>query len=171
MSLFLMCLKIFGARIIDVSMGTIRTVFIVKGKTLISTMIAFFEVLIWFWVAKEALYTEAKSIFIPIAYSAGYAAGNFIGLIISKKFINQYVCVQIITTKESEPLIDAIKKEGYGASVLELKKDKNGQTKDMIYVQTKSNDLEDLKKVVNNFDEKAFVIINETKHVNNGYIK
>ena len=97
MNLFYLCLKIFSARIIDVSMNTIRTVYIVKGKRLISTVIAFFEVLIWFEVARTALNTEINSFLIPISYAGGYATGTYIGTLISTKFIKGHYTVTIIS--------------------------------------------------------------------------
>ena len=47
MELLLLCLKIFFVRILDVSMGTLRTVITVKGKTLYASLVGFVEVFIW----------------------------------------------------------------------------------------------------------------------------
>ena len=80
-------LKIFFARILDVSIGTIRTIMTVKGYTILPSIAAFFEVLIWYFVAKEALLVSYDSVLIPIAYSSGYATGTFMGSLISKYFI------------------------------------------------------------------------------------
>ena len=99
MKLFLLCLKIFSARIIDVSMNTIRTVYIVKEKRFIATIIAFFEVLIWFEVARTALNTKITSFLIPISYAAGYATGTYIGTLISSKFIKGHYTINIISNK------------------------------------------------------------------------
>ena len=93
--LFLMITKIFFARIIDVSLGTYRTILIVKGKIYLPTVIAFFEVLIWFYVAKEALLVNSNTVLIPISYSLGYASGNLIGSLISKHLINIYYEVKV----------------------------------------------------------------------------
>ena len=116
MNLFYLCLKIFSARIIDVSMNTIRTVYIVKGKRLISTVIAFFEVLIWFEVARTALNTEINSFLIPISYAGGYATGTYIGTLISTKFIKGHYTVTIISNNIDSTKIKKIKKEGYGVT-------------------------------------------------------
>ena len=53
MELFILCLKIFFVRIIDVSMGTFRTIITVKGNRIAATMISFFETLIWFLVVQK----------------------------------------------------------------------------------------------------------------------
>lgn len=93
--LFFVILKIFFARIIDVSLGTFRTILTVKGKIYLPTVIAFFEVMVWFYVAKEALLINTQSVVIPISYSLGYATGNLIGSLISKYLINGYYEVKI----------------------------------------------------------------------------
>lgn len=78
--------KIFFARIIDVSIGTVRTILTIKGRSILPSVLAFFEVMVWFFVAKEALLIDVDSILIPIAYSLGYATGTYIGIIISNHF-------------------------------------------------------------------------------------
>ena len=93
--LFLMILKIFFARIIDVSLGTFRTILTVKGKIYFPSIVAFFEVMIWFFVAKEALLIKSNSILIPISYSLGYATGTLIGSLTSKYLINGFYEIKI----------------------------------------------------------------------------
>ena len=53
MELLLLCFKIFFVRIIDVSLGTFRTMETVKGKTKEATIIGFFELLVWFLTARH----------------------------------------------------------------------------------------------------------------------
>ena len=93
----LLCIKIFFVMILDVSLGTIRTLFTVKGKRVISSCIGFIEMLIWFLVVKEALQTDSNSIFIAISYSLGFATGTYIGSYLSDIFITGNVSVQVFT--------------------------------------------------------------------------
>ena len=83
----MLCVKIFFVRILDVSLGTLRTIITVKGKILVASLIGFIEMFVWFSVVNEALNTDEKSIWIAIAYSLGFATGTYIGGILSKKFI------------------------------------------------------------------------------------
>ena len=55
MDLFILCIEIFFARILDVSMGTVKTIMMVRGKTVFSAILGFLEVFIWFRVVKDAL--------------------------------------------------------------------------------------------------------------------
>ena len=101
----LTCLKIFLARIVDVSLGTIRTVLVVKGKNITPAIVAFFEVLIWFVVAREALNTDLNSILIPIFYALGYATGTYIGTFITSKVVDGLIGVQVITISTNNKML------------------------------------------------------------------
>lgn len=165
------CLKIFAARIVDVSLGTLRTVFFVKGKTLEPFIIAFFEVLIWYAVAREALTVEGNSILIGISYAAGYATGTFIGSKLSNILVKGVVGVQIVVKEDSTKLINMLRKKGYAISIIELKNDYEGNNKDMLYIQVNNKKLKELTNIVKKYDESAFIVVNETKLVQNGLIK
>lgn len=171
MKLMLLCLKIYFARILDVSMGTIRTIYTVKGKTIISGIIAFFEVAIWFIIVREALNTELNSIWIMIFYAGGYATGTIIGTFISKKFINSLISVEVITSKATKKNLDYIRKEGFGVSVVDTTDSYEDSKKNILFITINSRYLEKLKKIINKIDKQAFMVINESKVVHNGYIK
>lgn len=171
MKLLLLCLKIFFARILDVSMGTIRTIYSVKGKTIISGLIAFVEVCIWFVIVREALNTELKSIWIMISYAGGYATGTILGTYISKRFINSLISVEVITSKASKNNIDYIRNEGFGVSVVNTSDNYKEDKKSILFITINSRYLEKLKRIINKIDTQAFIVINESKVVHNGYIK
>ena len=95
--LLLTCIKIFLVRILDVSLGTFRTILIVKGKKAIASIVGFIEVAIWFAIVREALNVSDASIWIIIAYAGGFATGTFIGSFLSEKFIEGNFGVQVIT--------------------------------------------------------------------------
>ena len=169
MEIFLLCLKIFFARILDVSLGTVRMVQTVKGRTLVAGLIAFIEVVVWFLVVREALQSDAN-IWIVIAYSGGYATGTMLGTLISKTFINSVVSVEVITSKGTKENIDLIRRHGYGVSAFETIHNLS-DAKQMLLITLNSKKLNDLKKIIYEIDEHAFVVIDELKVVHNGYIK
>lgn len=166
------CLYIFLARLVDVSLGTIRTVLLVKGKNISTAVIAFFEVLIWFLVAREALNTDIDSILIPIFYAGGYATGTLLGSYISNRYIDGLIGVQVIVKqKKSQKLIKEIRDKGFGVSHLDLKNEYEGEKKEMFFIQLNKKSLRRLTKIIRTIDPDAFVVINETKYVQNGLIK
>ena len=166
------CIKIFLARIVDVSLGTIRTVLVVKGKNITPAIVAFFEVLVWFFAAREALNTDVDSWLIPIFYSLGYAMGTYIGTFISNSFLDGLIGVQVITKEEKEnKMLKEIRNNGFGVSVIDLKNPHNEQKKDLLIIQLNKSKLKVLTKIIRTNDPDAFVVINETKYVQNGLIK
>lgn len=167
MATFLLCFKIFSARILDVSIGTVRSVFTIKGKSFIAALIGFIEVLIWFLVAREALSSNEVNFFIAISYSLGYATGTYIGGILSKMLIKGKLNVQVITNNIH--IIDKLRNKGFAVSVIDIKgKDSN---KYMLVIGINNNKKEELIDTIKKLDNDAFVYINETIYIQNGYIK
>lgn len=170
--MLLTCLTIFMARLVDVTLGTIRTVLLVKGKKVATTIIAFFEVLIWFLVARKALNTEITNILIPIFYSAGFATGTLLGAYLSERYIDEKISAQVVVKRNNvKTLTAAIRKSGFGVSVIDLKNDYEGQNKNMLFIELNKKSLKNLIKIIKIKDKTAFVVVNETKYVQNGYIK
>lgn len=163
---------IFLARIVDVTLGTIRTVLLVRGKNFTTAMIAFFEVLIWFLVARKALNTSIDSILIPIFYAAGYATGTLIGSYISNNFLNGLIGVQVITKQKTlNKMLKDIRNKGFGVSSVELKNNYEEEKRYMLFIQLNKKTLKKLTRIIRTIDPDAFVVINETKYVQNGIIK
>ena len=162
LALFLLCIKIFFVRIIDVSLGTFRTIITVKGKAIYASIIGFIEVFVWFLVVREALSTNESSIWIAISYSLGFSTGTYIGSILSKHFIESILSIQIITTKYK--LVNVIRENGYGVSVVNVN-GMNEEDKYMLFVEIKN------KSLAYSVDKDSFFIVTETKYVQNGYIK
>lgn len=171
MELLFLCLKIFFARIIDVTLATLRTVYSVKGKTLLAGIIGFIEATIWFIVVKEALNTDIQSPFIVMSYAGGFAAGSVLGTFVSKTFVNSLIKVEVITTKATPDNVEKIRLEGFGVSVIDILDNDDDVDKKMLIITLNSKHLEELKRILRHIDRNAFVVVNESKIVQNGFIK
>lgn len=169
MELLLLCIKIFFARILDVTMGTCRTIMVVKGKTIYATIIGFIEVFIWFLIVREALNTEVDSIWIAVSYSLGFATGTFLGGFISKNLIKTTFSVEVITSKSH--MSDLLRDKGYGVTELSVEGKDDKIEKRMLLLKINNSSLSELKKLIKEIDKDAFIIVTETKLVQNGYFK
>ena len=165
MELFLLCLKIFGARILDVSLGTLRMMITVKGKNLYASLVGFFEVFVWFIIVREALNTDETSIWVAISYALGFATGTYIGGILSKKFISGNLSVQIITNKAYPDMVNVLRSEGYGVTVIDV------EGKNTLFIEINNKSFNHLQKIVKQIDHNAFIVVNETKYVMNGFLE
>ena len=90
----LTCLGIVVARLIDVSLGTLRTAFVVQGRYHLAWTAGFFEILIWAGVVSNVMQNLSEPVY-AIAYALGYATGNALGISCEQwlAFGNQVVCI------------------------------------------------------------------------------
>ena len=137
----------------------------VKNKNIIASLIGFVEITVWFLVVKEALSTTNNSLLIVFSYALGFATGTYIGGIISNKYIKGYITVQVITTNKNLDII--LKKNKYGVTTINIE----NKNQKMLIVQINNKSLEELKKLINKNDSNAFIVINEIKYLQNGFIK
>lgn len=150
-------------------MGTLRTIITIKGKAIIASIVGFVEVFVWFLIVREALNTEITSIWVAISYSLGFATGTYIGSIISNKFIKGIFGIQVITADYS--IVDVIRKNGYGVSVLDVEGHNKENEKYMLLIEITNDKLNNIRNLIKSLDPNAFIIVTETKFVQNGYFK
>lgn len=168
--MLLVCIEIFFARIVDVSISTFRTMIMVRKRSFVIPILAFFEVFVWFIAARKALNTEVNSIMIPICYSLGYATGTYIGGLLSKRFIKDINSIEVTTKRNNYKLIDKLRSEGYRVSVIELK-DNYKDEMDRLVIEVKSKSTDQVIKLIKNIDSKAFIVVKDTRIVHNGFVK
>ena len=171
MTTLLVCVKIFFGRILDVSIGTVRTVISVKGQKFAASVLAFFEVFIWYYVARSALNTTLTSIFVPISYSLWYATGTFIGTTLSRKVIKGNTSIQVITSKASKTNLERIRTAGYGVTIIDVYDTYDNKEKKLLLMEVKNRNIKELTNLIKKIDEKAFITLRETQTIYNGFVK
>lgn len=103
-SYVLLPLLIFVARIGDVSINTIRIIYVLGGRRLTATLLGFFESFIWLMAIRQ-IFEHLDNWICYVAYPAGFAAGIFVGMIIEERIAYGKVIVRIITRKEINGLL------------------------------------------------------------------
>ena len=118
MSIFLHALFVFSARIIDVSIGTIRTILLVKGQRRIASVLGFFEVMIYLIVLGKVVGSIDQPILI-LAYCLGYATGNIIGSKIEEKLSIGRLVAQVIVKENIDEMVQSLRDAGFGVTIFE----------------------------------------------------
>ena len=95
--------------------------------------------------------------------------GTFIGSKLSKKFITGNLSVQIITNKSVE-LANALRNKGYAVTVIDVEGKDDTQDKFMLFIGINDKNLATLQQITKQIDPTAFIVINETKYVQNGFM-
>lgn len=164
-SYVLMPLFIFLARICDVSIGTMRIIFVSKGKRNIAPILGFFEVLIWI-IAVSKIMQNLDNYVNYIAYAAGFATGNFVGMILEERLAMGIQMIRVFAHERGSELVHALNGNGYGATVVEAHGAR--EKVHLIYTIVKRNELANVLEVINRFNPKAFYTIEDVKAVNEG---
>lgn len=170
MEILLLCIKIFFVRVLDVALGTVRMLFTVKGKRFVASTIGFIEMLIWFLIVKEALNTDLTSIWIAVSYAGGYALGTLLGSYLSERLISGMVTVQAILSSANDEVVTMIRKAGYAVSVLDVK-GQDDKPKYLLLIEVNKKRQNAIRKLIKELDARAFVIVNDSKTVYNGYFQ
>ena len=153
-SLVVLPLFIFFARIVDVSLGTMRIIYISKGMRLLAPILGFFEVLIWITAISQIM-QNATNVLYYFAYASGFAAGNYVGMYIEQKLAVGIVAVRIVTKRDATPLTEYLKSERYGFTVASAK-GKSGRVR-ILYSIIKRSDLPRLAEIIRKFNPRAFI--------------
>ncbi|HEX2969037.1 MAG TPA: DUF2179 domain-containing protein [Bacteroidales bacterium] len=161
----LMPVLIFLARICDVSIGTMRIIFVSKGKKNIAPILGFFEVLIWI-TAISKIMQNLDNYINYIAYAGGFATGNLIGMLIEERLAMGILMIRVFAHERGVELVSTLNGNGYGATVVEAHGAR--EKVHLIYTIVHRNELDKVIGVINAFNPKAFYTIEDVRSVNEG---
>lgn len=156
---------IFCARICDVSLGTIRVIFISKGIRYLAPLIGFFEVIIWLLAIGQVM-NNLTNVVSYIAYGAGFAAGTYVGMVIEEKISIGLVIVRVITRGEHTGLVGGLRSENFGVTAVDGE-GASGPVK-VIFMVVKRQDLPRVIGIIRKFSPTAFYSVEEVKSVAEG---
>jgi uncharacterized protein YebE (UPF0316 family) len=166
--LLILPLFIFVARICDVSLDTLRIIFISKGYKFIAPVIGFFEVLIWIVVITRII-QNIDNWLCYVAYAGGFATGNFVGMLLDEKLAFGYEMVRVITKKNAHELINALRKAGYGVTYVDAM-GMQGEV-GILYIVINRKKLNEIIGMINEFNPNAFYTIENVNFVNKKIIQ
>ncbi len=157
---------IFFARILDVSIGTIRIVFITRGMKILAPILGFMEVLIWLIIVSQVI-RNVNNFANLIAYASGYAIGNYVGMYLENKLAFGLLIVRIITRKDSSELIKFLKEHQFGITNVPAFGNE-GQVINVIFTIIKRRDLSFVIEHIQRFNPRAFYSIEDVRAVSEG---
>lgn len=156
---------IFCARICDVTMGTLRVIFISKGIRYLAPFIGFFEVIIWLLAIGQVM-NNLTNVVSYVAYGAGFATGTYIGMYIEEKISLGLTSVRIITKEDPQELMQYLRSHNYGVTSVDGE-GTTGRVK-MVFTIIRRQDLAHVVGIIQQFHPNAFYSVEEVKSVTEG---
>jgi uncharacterized protein YebE (UPF0316 family) len=158
-------LLVFFARVIDVTLGTLRIIFISRGKKYLAPILGFVEVFIWIAVIAQIV-RGVNNLVTYLAYAAGFAVGNFVGMYIEDRLAIGTQVIRIIIPNGSEALTDHLHQAGYGVTQVDGQ-GANGPVK-LIYTVVKRKDLPIVVSLIHQTHPHAFLSIEDVRSTEEG---
>jgi uncharacterized protein YebE (UPF0316 family) len=143
-------------RICDVSIGTIRTILVVQGRKYLAGLAGSIEVLIWAFAIRY-IFQNLDQVLNLFGYAIGFGLGNILGITIEQKIGLGFAQLNIISRLASEKIIELLRKEKYGVTVLPAQ-GVTGQLSIIVVIVPRKFQKK-LIKLIESIDSNAFITV------------
>lgn len=158
---------LFSLRVMNYAVGTIRLVFITRGRRVLASALAFVEALV-FAVVMASVVADLNNLINLMAYCMGAAVGSYVGMWLEARLVTSYSTVQIITREHAQQLAETLRMKGYAVTETEGR-GRDGQVH-ILRTSLNNRDLMRVLSVVSEIDAKAFVEVEATKALQRGWL-
>ena len=155
-------LLIFMARIVDVSLDTIRVIMISKGYRKFAPYIGFFQVLIWI-ITITRIMKNLDNWFTYLGYAAGFGLGTYVGMRIEEKMALGHELLRIITRTAADELIQALHERGYTVTTV-IGEGRDGKV-GILFLILRRKVIKEVVELVKQYNPNAFYTIEDMRFV------
>ncbi len=163
---WLFALLIFALRVGDMSLDTIRVLFVVRGKKLIVWILGFFQSLI-FVIAISSVLTRLDNILNVLGYAMGFATGNLVGMLIEQKLAIGHILVTIISSNRGALITEKLRSSGFAVTQIA------GHGKDgtvfELHASVLRKDVPSVETIALEADPQAFITAEDVRPVRRGF--
>ena len=162
-------IMIFSAKIIEVTIGTMRVILITKGYRKPGTVLAIFEILLWVFIASRVIMGIVDYPMKGLVYSLGFAFGVYIGSLLETRLAVGKILIYVIVDHNSgKTLTEALRASGHGVTTLDAHGKDSDRMVIMIFANRKNK--AHIIEVVEALNEKALIVSNEVSILQGGYV-
>ena len=166
MVIFLDALLIFGLRVLGIAVSTLSTLMTVQGRRVYAVAAGFVSSLVYV-VAIGKVVTNLSNVWNIIAYSAGFAGGTLIGMVLEQKLALGYAEVRFICTDDGHDLAYSLREAGFG--VTELQGHGREKTVEVVTVLIPRKQVKNVLEIGRAANEDAIVTVTDSRSVQRGY--
>lgn len=160
-------LLIFIARFVDVTLGTMRIIFLSRGRKILAPALGFVEVFIWIAAVSQIVRNANNNLLAYFAYAAGFAVGNYAGMVIEEKLAIGTLVIRIILPKNGNSLAARLREDGYGVTFVDGHGG-SGNPVALVYTVVMRKELDQVVGIIEEVTPKAFYTVEELRSVRQG---
>lgn len=162
----LVALSIFFLRVIDMSLDTIRLLFVVRGRKMLAWILGFFQAAV-FIIAISSVLTNEQNVLTIVGYAAGFATGNVIGMWIEERLAIGHIHLTIVSSTRGAAITDMLREHGYAVTEISGR-GLNGMVT-LLHVDVMRRKLDSVQKLVRETDSDAFITAEDMRPIRRGF--
>ena len=160
-------LLIFFARVLDVSLGTVRIILISRGIRRLAPIAGFFEILVWLFALGQVVqHLDRPANY--LAYAGGFAVGTWVGILVEERLALGLLAVSIVTRQDAKDLILSLKEQNFGVTSFAAR-GLAGRVRFLLTIIRK-RDLRRLERVIQENHRDAFISVSDVRLARQGYV-
>jgi uncharacterized protein YebE (UPF0316 family) len=163
---WLSALLIFGLRVSDMTLDTLRVLFVMRGRRSIAWVLGFFQSLI-FVIAITSVLSNLQNPLNIIGYAAGFATGNVVGMTIEERLAVGFIHLRIISSRLGAAIAEKLRVSGYAVTEISAR-GKDGMVT-MLNCSVRRRKVDLVRATVNEIDPEAFITAEEIRPVRRGF--
>jgi uncharacterized protein YebE (UPF0316 family) len=163
----LLGIVIFVARVTDVTMGTMRTISIVQGRTKFAFLLGFIEVSMWLVVISAVIHRIVEKPILGAFYALGFSTGNVAGILLERRMAFGHMVLRIITPRAGRMMAEKVRVAGFGVTTFQGEGISGPVT--MLYVVCRRRDLPKVIQIARSIEPDAFYITEQAGSVSKIY--
>jgi len=163
---WLLTLFIFLLRVTDMSLDTLRMLFVFRGRKSITWILGFLQSAIWV-IAITSVLNNLDNLLNIIAYAGGFATGNVVGMIIEERLAVGHAHLRVISSRMGSAIVEAIRNEGYAAT--EISGRGRDGTVTIINCSIKRSHISKIQNQISQIDQDAFITLEDIRPIHRGF--
>ncbi len=161
-------LLIFFLRIVDVSVATVRLLFVIRGQKLWAWILGFIQAIV-FVLAISKVLTNLDNLWNMVGYAAGFATGTVVGMWLEERLAVGYAHVRVISPRQGASLAQALREAGF--AVTEVAGRGRDGTVAILNLSVTRRQVPQVRDLVAELDPYAFITVEEIRPLRRGYFR
>ena len=161
-----MPLIIFFLRVTDMSLDTLRVLFVIRGRKPLAWFLGFFQSALWV-VAVTSVLSNLENLFNLVGYAGGFATGNVVGMLIEERLAIGFSHIRVISSRRGSAITEAIRQAGHAVTEIPAR-GKDG-TVSVLNCSVKRRQVRAVQKSIAEIDPDAFVTVEDIRPIHRGY--
>lgn len=157
---------IFGLRVSDMTLDTLRVLFVMRGRKVVAWVLGFFQATI-FVVAIGSVLSDLNNPLNIVGYAAGFATGNVIGILVEERLAVGHILMSIISPRRGTAVAEYLREQGYAVTEVPAR-GRDGMVS-LLYCSVLRRNLAKVRKLVNEIDEAAFITAEDVRPIRRGF--